>query len=115
MALVGLVQEAELGGAVDERGLRPRQTPGRLEDPQEAVGLHGPVEAPELVEHHLFGLDRVAGDPPGDAVEEDLVRVGVLFQAGREVDRCADHERLSGAPVTRHDVARRDAGADREL
>ncbi len=115
MALVGLVQEAELGGAVHERRLWSRQTLAGLEDLQEAVGLHGAVEALELVEQHLLGLDRVAGDPPGDAVQEDLVSGGMLLQAGREVDRRADHERLARAPIARHDVPRRDAGADREL
>ena len=115
MALEGLVQEPELRGPIDERRFRAGRAFARIDDVQEPVRGHGPVETAEVLERHRLRRDRVADDPFRDAVEEDLARTGVLLQAGREVHGRPHHERLTGAPIARDHVARGDAGADREL
>src|SRR5205807_5548564 len=80
-ALVGVLEQLELGLTADERGREAADRRAELGDADGAVGRHGVAPAAQLERADLLQLDAVSEEPCRRRADEDLVRRSLGLEA----------------------------------
>ncbi len=102
-----VLEQLELGLAPDERRRERAHRATRLPGADDATRRDRLAPATQLERLELLELDEVPDEPRRGRADHDLVRPGLLLEAGGEVDRRAGGER--GVGLVGDDLARLDA------
>jgi hypothetical protein len=113
--LVGPLEQLQLRGPADERGVVAAGAAGRARaHRQQPVGRLARLAPGQGQDLGRLDLDGVADQAPGAAAEQDLTGAGRLLQPGGQVDRIPDHQRAAQAGIAGHHLAGVDAGVQLE-